>query len=142
MEPEYVTKWQPGQPDYRAALPAPAVHYLTGHSPECRLIAVFYPATRDPYLPAESKQPYITRMLHLDYSIGLDPLGNPYWRDLDELTEEDRPEACQNGCPSLKVCRSLMNHLAAALGIPTAREVETGLQWEKVPNSGFPPEEA
>lgn len=141
MEKEYVTKWQPGQPDYRAALPAPTVHYLKGHSPECRLIAIFYPVDRDLYLPAEFKRPYITRMLYLDYSIGLDHLGNQRWRDLDKLFEEDRPEPCQNGCPSLKVCRSLMNHLAAALVVPTAAEVEAGLQWEEVPDIQFPPEE-
>lgn len=141
MEPEYVSKWQPGAPEYKAALPAPLVHYLSGHDPECRLIALFYPAIRDPYV-LDCKQPYVKRRLHLDYSPGPDPLGNPYWRDLDELTEEDRAEVCQTDCPSLKVCRSLMHQLATALGIPTAEEVEAGLKWEKIPDIEFPPEEA
>ena len=141
MDKEFVSKWVPGEPTYQAALPAPTVHYLSGHVPECRLIAVFYAAVRDPYAPPEAKLPYVKRMLHLDYALGLDPLGNHYWRDLDDLAEEDQPEVCQAGCPGLKVCRTLMTHLAAALGIPSAADVEAGLNWEEVPECGCPARE-
>jgi len=133
MEPEYVTKWQPGGSTYEAVLPDPMVRRLTDHSPELRLIAVYYP---------DCRHPFVGRRLHLDFATAGDALGEPYWRSLEELSGEKQPEDCQNGCDGLKVCRSLMNHLAAALGIPTAAEVEAGLKWEKVPDIEFPPEEA
>jgi len=140
MEPEYVTKWQPGGPSYEAVLPAPIVRGLTDHSPELRLIAVYYPADRDPYLLPDCRHSFVGRRLHLDFSTDTDALGEPYWRSLEELSGEKQPEDCQNGCDGLKVCRSLMNHLAAVLAIPTAAEVEAGLKWEKVPDIEFPPE--
>lgn len=127
MQGDIITKWKPGGPTFGAELPGPVVRVLNNgcQTPELRLIATYHERDERPL----DAQPggWLYRRLHLDYAAGLDPLGQPYWQEVKFEARLLYHEALG------QIGRALIHHLAAALQIPTAAEVEAGLDWQPLP---------